>query len=349
MEVFGEGRFEGFNIDPAAPASQEPGFLDLLGEAKRRSPVPVEDPTFEHPPKGGFSALLRPPPPTSAEDEGSPEPASSSPSLPSPAPSPPSPPGGRDVKGALKPWHQQDSERRSTRGSLLDRVRIRSQLDSSAFSAGLTRSGAFDNGVFKPTEPSDLPLSTFEPSHDLNFGGKSFGNGKTFGGGGSLDNAAGEPSAPFGGQEGDDPSPSQVTSGDFQKRRSRGGLASMVRRERGQKQQHQPQPTLSRSQGSLLHRAMAPGQHQSRRRSLSQEMAQETPELSAGPTSPFRPQEPPREVDGGNKRLKGSLLERAAAAEQGWEQPGAGEERVKKRKGALVCMKGRQARPQRLP
>ena len=335
MEVFGEGRFEGFNIDPAAPASQEPGFLDLLGEAKRRSPVPVEDPTFEHPPKGGFSALLRPPPPTSAEVEGSPEPASSAPSLPSPAPSPPSSPGGRDVKGALKPWHQQDSERRSTRGSLLDRVRIRSQPDSSAFSAGLTRSGAFDNGVFKPTEPSDLPLSTFEPSHDLNFGGKSFGNGKTFGGGGSLDNAAGGPSASFGGQEGDDPSPTQLTSGDFQKRRSRGGLASMVRRERGQKQQHQPQPTHSRSQGSLLHRAMAPGQHQSRRRSLSQEMAQETPELSAGPTSPFRPQEPPREVDGGTKRLKGSLLERAAAAEQGWEQPGAGEERVKKRKGGF--------------
>ena len=335
MEVSGEGRFEGFNIDPAAPASQEPGFLDLLGEAKRRSPVPVEDPTFEHPPKGGFSALLRPPPSTSAEVEGSPEPASSAPSLPSPAPSPPSPPGGRDVKGALKPWHQQDSERRSTRGSLLDRVRIRSQPDSSAFSAGLTRSGAFDNGVFKPTEPSDLPLSTFEPSHDLNFGGKSFGNGKTFGGGGSLDNAAGGPSASFGGQEGDDPSPTQLTSGDFQKRRSRGGLASMVRRERGQKQQHQPQPTHSRSQGSLLHRAMAPGQHQSRRRSLSQEMAQETPELSAGPTSPFRPQEPPREVDGGTKRLKGSLLERAAAAEQGWEQPGAGEERVKKRKGGF--------------
>ena len=335
MEVFGEGRFEGFNIDPAAPASQEPGFLDLLGEAKRRSPVPVEDPTFEHPPKGGFSALLRPPPSTSAEVEGSPEPASSAPSLPSPAPSPPSSPGGRDVKGALKPWHQQDSERRSTRGSLLDRVRIRSQPDSSAFSAGLTRSGAFDNGVFKPTEPSDLPLSTFEPSHDLDFGGKSFGNGKTFGGGRSLDNAAGEPSASFGGQEGDDPSPTKLTSADFQKRRSRGGLASMVRRERGQKQQHQPQPTHSRSQGSLLHRAMAPGQHQSRRRSLSQEMAQETPELSAGPTSPFRPQEPPREVDGGTKRLKGSLLERAAAAEQGWEQPGAGEERVKKRKGGF--------------
>ena len=33
--------------------------------------------------------------------------------------------------------------------------------------------------------------------------------------------------------------------------------------------------------------------------------------------------------------MKGSLLERAAAAEQGWEQPGAGEERVKKRKGGF--------------